>query len=529
MKRIRAVVYGICTGMMTIALSLSSLGDVVAMSIQPTDLPKNGSLIITAYKATVIDTTPSVSTSNKLFRIGDVELVQLYNTGSVPLNVAEWRIVDVANPLRELQFDRSIRSGWLEPGKHVVIASALSSIGADATYHLTGWEGEPIAAVKSPGLSLVHRTYRSSQVDVSGSNTLRKRVFGSTSYNTSFQDATIPSDVADSSATDVLFEDGLYLPPSHPALTIVEIYPYASSCAPFDSSILCSDYVKLYNPTDSTIDLNDIVLRTDSSSASRTNSNTFTLSGVLGAGEYLMVWQTDLGGPLSLTNSGGHVWLEDLYGLPGSAPYDGTVTRYESAGSSLQGFSYALAQDGSWQWSSTPTPGVGNAITPPVEAPCPDGKYRNLETNRCRTLEDTLNALSTCEEGYERNPLTNRCRKIGSSTTSSLTPCKEGQVRNPETNRCRSIASEVADLIPCNDGYERNPATNRCRKLQTGSEVKGAEYPVEPVTEHSGNAAGLWTLVGVAAVATMYALWEWRHEIGSAMRSVLGRVFWWRK
>lgn len=528
MKRIQAILQGVFAVIMTVAISFSSVLGASAMSMQPTDLPKNGSLIITAYKALVTDTTPTASASNKLFRIGDVELVQLYNSGSVPVNVAEWRIVDSANPLRELQFDRSSRSGWLEPGKHVVVASGLLSM--SSTYHLAGWDREPINAVKVPGLSLVHTSYRSSQVDVSGSNILRKRVFGSTSYNTSFQDAVAPSEITDNTMTNsVLFDDGLYMPPIHPGIKVVEVYPYSSNCDPFDMSVLCSDYVKLYNPSSNGADLEDIVLRTDSSSSSRTSSNTIRLSGILGAGEYLTISRNDVGAALSLTNSGGYVWLEDLYGLLSGTSYDGTVTRYESAGSSLQGFSYAMGQDGVWQWSSTPMPGGENVITPPAEVPCPDGKYRNPETNRCRTLEDTLNALSTCEEGYERNPLTNRCRKTGGATTSSLTPCKEGQVRNPETSRCRSIASEVADLIPCNDGYERNPETNRCRKAQAGSEVKGAEYPVVPVTEHAGNAAGMWTLAGVAAVAAAYAVWEWRHEIGNAARSLWLRLRWWQK
>lgn len=520
---------GIFLGITTLVICLSTFVGVFALDTQPTDLPKNGTLLITAYKMAIVDTTPSASSSNKLYRIGDVELVQLYNSGSAPLDISEWKILDSANPLRELTFDRSSRSGWLEPGKHVVMASSSSSLGVSATYHLTGWDREAVSAVKTLGLSLVHDSFRSSQIEVSGSNILRKRVFGSTSYTSSFQDATVANEITDSTATTTLFEDGLYLPPAHPGLKIVEIYPYASSCDPFDTSVLCADYIKLYNPTNNVIDLTDIVVRTDSSSTSRTTSNTVALSGLLGPSEYLTVWQTNTGTPISLTNSGGYIWLEDLYGLPGSLPYEGTITRYESAGTGLQGYSYALATDGSWQWSSTPMPGLANVITPPAEAPCPDGKYRNTETNRCRTLEDTLNALSVCEEGYERNTLTNRCRKISTGTVSSLTPCKEGQIRNPETNRCRSIASEVADLIPCNDGYERNPSTNRCRKVGQSGEVKGIEYPVEPITQHAGNSAGLWTLAGVALVAIAYAAWEWRHEVAKKSKSLWALMTWWRK
>ena len=259
------------------------------------------------------------------------------------------------------------------------------------------------------------------------------------------------------------------------------------------------------------VSLDDLVLRTDSSSSSRTSSNTFALTGDLDPGAFYLVWLTDSGARISLTNSGGYVWLEDALGTNLYAP---SMTEYEGAGSGEQGLSYALDPDGKWVWTTTPSPNGTNVITAPIEiiAPCPAGKYRNPETNRCRNIEEAINELTACNEGYTRNPLTNRCRKNTSSATSSLTPCREGQVRNPETNRCRSIASEVASLVPCNDGYERNPATNRCKKV-LGASVTKAEYPVEPYAT-SGQGAGIWWgLAGVAAGALGYAVWEWRREL----------------
>ena len=274
--------------------------------------------------------------------------------------------------------------------------------------------------------------------------------------------------------------------------------------------MLCGDYVKLYNPTATSILLEGLVLRTDSSSSSRTTSNTITLSEEIAPGGYYLVWQTDTGSRLSLTNSGGYIWLEDSYGL---VRYESTLAHYESAGSSLQGYAYARDGNGDWQWTSTPMPESVNVITAPAAAACEEGKYRNPETGRCRTLEETINALAACEEGYERSPTTNRCRKIASNET-VLTPCREGQVRSPETNRCRSIASEVVDLLPCAEGYERNPATNRCRKVQSG-EVLSAAYPVEPYDQAATGSATLWVVGGIAALALSYGIWEWRREIGA--------------
>lgn len=271
--------------------------------------------------------------------------------------------------------------------------------------------------------------------------------------------------------------------------------------------------MKLANDSQQNLLLDGYVLRTDSSSASRTSANTITLTGTLAPGEVVPVYLTDSGSKLSLTNSGGYVWIEDAWGF---THYEGTMRRYESAGTSLQGYAYALGADNEWAWTSTPQPTSNNTITLPEAAPCPDGKYRSPETNRCRTLEDALNALTACEEGYERNPTTNRCRKVASASASTLTPCKEGQERNPATNRCRSIASAVAELLPCDEGYERNPATNRCRKIRDTS-VLGAKYPVQPYDQGTNATATWWVVGGIAALALGYAGWEWRREITAGL------------
>ncbi len=508
-----------------IALLLVVLSMIVqvagAIEATPTVLPKNGTVIITAYKANVIDTTPAASASNKLFTIGEVYIIELFNSGSTPVNLTEVRLLDTANPARELLFNKTERTGWLEPGKHVVLA-ADGAVSANTTYKLLGWNGiTPMAAARPASLSVVYGDNRASSVDISGDNILRKRTFGSASYNATFQDAVGPSDTADVTIWDRLYDDGLYAPPATAAgLAIIEIYPYSSSCSPFDSSILCGDYIKIVNTSDHTIDLDEYVLRTDSSSASRTAANTFSLAGTLQPGDTHVVYRTDTGAAISLTNSGGYIWLEDKWGIE---QYTDTVAHYESAGSSRQGYSYALAEDGTWQWTSTPQPYGDNTITVPIAeaAPCTEGKYRNPDTNRCRNIEDVISDLVPCGEGKERSPETNRCRNIA-SIASSLTPCKEGQERNPATNRCRSIASAIAELLPCDEGYERNPATNRCRKVKDAN-VLGAEYPVEPYKQEGVALATWWIVGGIAALAAGYGVWEWRREIGAGLARVLRR------
>lgn len=464
------------------------------------------STAIDSGATSILPTIPLMITAYKTSMDGkDLDYLEVYNGGKTLARLQDWSILDIVNGGRQLNIDTSF-DGWMLPGTHLV--ASRDGLVSGASFTITGWSD--VATNPMGSLRIARDGFRNLDVNLSASNHGNDmvRTYNIDSYST----AANPFVINNRLSPHKLFDDGLYMAPSAPGIIVAEIYPYSSSCSPFDDSVLCGDYIKLYNPTPSTITLDDMVLRTDSSSASRTASNTFTLSGELASGEYKTIFTTDSGARLSLTNSGGYVWLEDLYGLE---IYHDTLARYESAGSSLQGYSFALADDDTWQWTSTPQPHGDNIITAPVEAPCPEGKYRNPETNRCRSLEDTLNALTACEEGYERNPTTNRCRKIVDAGSSTLTPCKEGQERNPATNRCRSIASAVAELLPCDEGYERNPTTNRCRKVSSG-EIPEAPFAVERIETQAP--AWQWWVGGVILGGIAgYAIWEWRREIAKLL------------
>lgn len=170
--------------------------------------------------------------------------------------------------------------------------------------------------------------------------------------------------------------------------------------------------------------------------------------------------------------------------------------------------------DGVWQVSKLQTPGAKNQPTPVDSttaelddlASCPEGKYRNPDTNRCRNIVDTASSLLPCPAGKIRNPLTNRCRNVTSSG-SQLTPCKTGQERNPATNRCRNIAVTGSQLTPCQAGYERNPDTNRCRK--SGTAVLGvADFPEPGPTELHNGVLVIGTLLALA-----YGVYEYRFDL----------------
>lgn len=460
----------------------------------------------------------------------DIRLVEVYNDGKMPIDVRDWVIEGTfqsgeTKSTVSMVIQPRFTDGLLEPGEHIVIDAA--DIVAGASYGMEAWStikpaGKLVALTTTKGPNVTAHEYalKETSVKKDGVTTLYYDELWRRKPNTSGgYTSTISSfDVA----PKVVYDKGLYIVPVSPPVQIVEIYPYASSCDPFDESVLCRDYVKLHNPTDHAVDLTDYVLRTDSSSANRTSANTISLDGItIPAHGYYSVSRTDSGSSLSLTNSGGYIWLEDLWGL---TKYTGTLARYESAGASKQGYSWMQDDTGAWGWSLTPQPGGQNVLTlaPPAVselADCPAGKYRNPETNRCRTIEEAVNALAACPEGQTRNPATNRCRSDAAQKSSSLTPCKEGQERNPATNRCRSIASAIAELMPCAEGQERNPATNRCRKIQN-LDMPLAGFPVEPVKPSGQSMVMWWVMAGVATLLAGYGAWEWRSELGLAARKL---------
>lgn len=302
-----------------------------------------------------------------------------------------------------------------------------------------------------------------------------------------------------------LNSDPLYTPPVDSAgLQIIEILPNPQACAPSSTDLTCSDYVKLYNPTDQPIDLAAYRLRVGSKGQSESVTNTFTWNQALDPAndelllqpqQYFMLTLRNDGAPLSITDSGNFVWLEDAYG---TAIYDPIVQYPDASSTSKVGMAWAF--DGAtWRWTSAPQPNAPNYFPPEDMAPS-----SNISI-------DTASTMKPCADNQYRNPLTNRCNLIVTATA-LLTPCAEGQVRNPETNRCRSIVTASAQLAACQVGWERNPDTNRCRKLpevagiSTTAAVKDV---VAPSVDHTG-----WIVAVVVIVLTAtYGVYEWQQEL----------------
>lgn len=159
-----------------------------------------------------------------------------------------------------------------------------------------------------------------------------------------------------------------------------------------------------------------------------------------------------------------------------------------------------------------------------VLALCPEGKYRNPLTNRCKNVEATVAVLASCDEGQERNPQTNRCRKI-TTAVATLVPCKAGQERNPETNRCRSITSADSTLKPCDEGQERNPDTNRCRKIVASSSGSSPALSTAEASLASPLRFGFKIVGALLTAVLMYGIYEYRIDIRNLFQKVRqGRI-----
>ncbi len=357
------------------------------------------------------------------------------------------------------------------------------------------------------------------------------------------------------------------LPPT-PDVQVIEVLPNPKSCVEVANA--CRPYVKLYNNGSQPVNLAAYRLRSGSPETRSTARNTSSLAGVIAPGQTIVIDAQADGTDLRINKSTGNLWFEDQHGL---TSYPLLIDTYSGAGKAAnKGKSWGKSpQTGVWGWT-TPNPASPEVLVPepdkpaqpnkpmpnrPGLKPCPAGKERNLETNRCRTIKQSGSSskkkksstnqsrkTAACNPGYIRNPTTGRCRKI-TATNSKQVICKPGQYRNPATGRCRALAGgkttaicktgyyrnpatgrckklggSTRKLAPCKQGWERNPATNRCRKITAKSKMPTAGYKVENSPSPQSSMVW-WAAGGIGILAVSYAGWEWRNEIGRWLRRVL--------
>lgn len=451
---------------------------------------------------------------------GTLGYVQLYNTSQTPVDITGWRLEYTITSQTEPVLSAEI-AGTMAPTNYVVLADTMAGIdNADFSYDL---DDSLVSAVPTQIRLVPSATSQFAPADLS------VKASGIFQRNKSMSTGNYLSTFATLAVAEPLYGGGFYEAPTDTALQFSEVLSSPRDCSPLETALDCADYVKLYNPTDQSIDLSAFRVRFGYSNQNATASNTYKLTGLLAPSHYATIMTSADNRPLSISASGGYMWLEDTYGV---ARYDATVQAYAAASSSNQGQAWAYdVTDGSWKWTIQPTPSDMASVFPipppaqPIAAatstlvPCQSNQYRSEKTNRCRLITTVGAQLTPCKEGEYRSEATNRCRSIATVAAASLTPCGPGQERNPDTNRCRNIAQAAATVTPCKAGQERNPSTNRCRNV-TSTTVPEAAFAVEPIAEAGTSFVGWWALGGVGALALAYAGWEWRQEVVVGIRKV---------
>ena len=143
--------------------------------------------------------------------------------------------------------------------------------------------------------------------------------------------------------------------------------------------------------------------------------------------------------------------------------------------------------DGGEKWLQTynPTPGAENIYQ--QFKTCPIGKAINLETGNCVNETPAVSELVACPEGKYRNPLTGRCKSYATTASTELKPCAEGYERNPETNRCRKVVANT-----------------------------GADYPVATGSvEEKKELVSVWTIATVVVAGLGYIIFQYKAEIAT--------------
>jgi hypothetical protein len=428
-----------------------------------------------------LDDSPVIITSYSITN-ARLDYVQLYNEEDRPFNLDNWRLEYLIEGRSEPLLSVAL-SGWIAPTNYLLAVDQSTVSNPDFAFTSANQTDKAPARLRIVPAN--GSGFKLHEINVS--NGVRQRNISSSTgdYLSTFSAVTNP----------VLYGGGFYEFLIATNLQFSEIVANPRKCSPLEAALDCVDYVKFYNSTTSPIDLSQFRLRVGYVGQNPSSSNTFILTGTLQPGEYKVVAQDFDNQPISLTNSGSFIWLEDTYGI---IRYNNTIMEYPDASAdSKRGWAWAHdTSDGQWKWTSQPTPHNSPSVfVLPVEAkrvaaektlvPCKEGQYRSEETNRCRSI---------------------------ASAASTLTPCKEGQERNPETNRCRSVTGASTELKPCEPGQERNPETNRCRKV-SGGDIPGAAFAVQETPEDGGLFTGWWALGGIGVLAAGYGVWEWRREL----------------
>jgi hypothetical protein len=487
------------------------LGWGVVVFILTTVLSMPAGALVTEPTTTVKTASPIVITAYS-YKGGELRYVQLYNNTSTLIDVSGWQIVTIPKTMPGTNHLRATLHGLIEPGKHAI--AALPDVIDRPVYVLDTTIEEYTVSIgsvqlKAPGGSAYNdetvvvaattsQTPREME-DLASVFHARRDVSATTGNYLSGFSYKLP--------TEPLKNDWLYVPMDQAEVKIVELYSAFKKCHPFESSTLCSDYVKIFNPGVEAIDLSAYRIRTGHYNQTISSSNTKQLAGSVAAGSYVAI-------PLTLSTTGTWTWLEDRHGI---TKYHSTIVEFPSIGGHT-GMSWSYDEsNASWRWSDTPSPSGPNALVPlPVVNMCDslriaevaantsdDDQYIEimnvgseavdltgcmLQTNRSETAAYVFPSESLTPGGYSTvyvrdTPLTLTKTTKGSvyivasdgiTEVDSLTydDLKKGtayalfgrdwlQTYQPTPG----AANALLKYLPCEEGSTRNELTGLCNKL----------------------------------------------------------------
>lgn len=258
-------------------------------------------------------------------------------------------------------------------------------------------------------------------------------------------------------------------------LIINEIFPNVIG------SDVGNEFVEIYNPTDTPVDLSFYRIAIGIDSPKYYN---FPIGSLVQPKSYYVLYNSNLN--FTLLNTSSKVNIETI---------DGQLVHSTSIYlNPKEGESWNLIGN-NWEYSNQPTPGI-----------------ENLES----VIIDTEVNQPKCAENQYLNPDTNRCRLI-TTKISKLTPCRDGEYRSEETNRCRAILGATTTLAECPEGQYRNPDTNRCKK---NIEINRVDYPNNATLNIESTNTGRTVLTSVLAITIGYGVWEWRFELDSMFKKL---------
>lgn len=238
-------------------------------------------------------------------------------------------------------------------------------------------------------------------------------------------------------------------------------------------------FIEFYNGGEISVNLDGCMLRY--------KNKDYTLSGTVSAGGLVAIYpyrEFELKLTKNPTNSNS---LE-LIDTDGSIVDKLIYYSGQKRGVAFAQFGYDTGGNEQWLQTYFPTPGEENNYQ--KFKTCPAGKVINEETGNCVNETKISIELEACPEGKYRNPLTNRCKSYAKTASTELKPCAEG--------------------------YERNLATGRCRKVVNND---GAKYPLETETfEEKSRFVATYAIIGVVALGVIYIIFQYRAEIAGVFK-----------